>query len=379
MRILYFTQDYTPHDHRFLSSLAGSGHQVYSLRLEQRGPQRESRALPPEVEQVQWTGGRAPADLSRYPALLADLRRVIRRINPDVIHAGPIQSSAFLAAAAGFRPLVSMSWGSDLLVGADSSSWMRFATRYTLKRTTVLVGDCQAVRDKAVSLGFPAERVVLFPWGIDLDHFAPEEPVSTAPDLRERLGWQDNFTLLSLRSWEPIYGVDVLLRAFIQASQQHPDLRLFMLGTGSMAPMLQQMIERGGVRDCVYLGGQTKYSNLPRFYRAADLYVSASHSDGSSVSLMEALGCGRPVLVSDIPGNQEWITPGEQGWLFRDGDVDSLTAGILNAVRERKRLPEMGRAARSLAEQRADWNRNFQQLLHAYDLAVSTAKSGKKR
>ena len=61
-------------------------------------------------------------------------------------------------------------------------------------------------------------------------------------------------------------------------------------------------------------------------YRAADLYLSASHSDGSSVSLMEALGCGLPVLVSDIPGNREWVTDGEQGWLFPDGDDAAAVA-----------------------------------------------------
>ncbi len=57
MRVLYFTRDYTPHDYRFLSSLARTGHQVFSLRLERRGVQLEDRPLPPDVEQLAWAGG----------------------------------------------------------------------------------------------------------------------------------------------------------------------------------------------------------------------------------------------------------------------------------------------------------------------------------
>jgi glycosyltransferase involved in cell wall biosynthesis len=119
----------------------------------------------------------------------------------------------------------------------------------------------------------------------------------------------------------------------------------------------------------VLLPGQVTYADLPRFYRLADLYVAATHSDGTSISLLEAMACGCPALVSDIPGNREWVTPGENGWLSPPGDVDSLAQAILEAVDQRDTLVEMGRAARSLAELRADWNQNFPWLYEAYRLA----------
>lgn len=366
MRVLYFSRDYTPHDHRFLSALAGSAHSIFSLRLERSGRQLEDRPLPSQVEQVQWRGGLAPARPADAPALLADLKRVIRRVQPDVIHAGPIQSAAFLSALSGFQPLVSMSWGSDLLMDAERDWKMRFATRYTLRRSTVMVGDCDAVRKKASDFGFPTERVVLFPWGVDLSRFSPGEP----GELRRRLGWEDDFVVLSLRTWEPLYGVDVVVKAFCQAAAREPRLRLMLLGGGSQAGHLRQLLAQHGLLERVHFGGQINGDDLPAYYRAADLYVSASHSDGSSVSLMEALASGLPVLVSDIPGNREWIGPDEgAGWLFPDGDFAALAAGMLRAVAEESGLPERRRAARSLAERRANWKQNFQQLLRAYDLA----------
>ncbi len=310
--------------------------------------------------------GKSLSSGKRLPALWVDLRKVLSRLKPDVVHAGPIQSAAFLAALSGFQPLVSMSWGSDLLVDADRTRWMNWVTRYTLRRTKVLVGDCQAVRRKAQALGFAGERVALFPWGVDLKHFTP----GPANDLRSRLGWEEAFVLLSLRSWEPIYGVDVLVRAFARAALQIPELRLLLLGGGSQAAMLRRLLAQNNLNERVYFGGHVTQESLPHFYQAADVYLSASHSDGSSVSLMEALASGLPGLVSDIPGNQEWIVPGVQGWLFPDGNEDALVEGILQAYRQRSRLAELGKASRRLAEQRADWTENFKGLLKAYDLAT---------
>jgi L-malate glycosyltransferase len=346
MRILYFTRDYTPHDHRFLSTLAKTGYQVYSLRLERRGVQREERSLPPEVEQIPWRGGQRPARRSDALALVTDLKRVLRQVKPDLVHAGSLQSAALVTALAGFRPLVSMSWGSDILVDADRSPAWRWATRFTLGRSAVLVGDCQAVRQKALQFGFPGERIVLFPWGVDLARFSP----SGVGDLDLRCA--GTFTLLSLRSWEPIYGVDVVVKAFIEAAGQVPNLRLFLLGSGSQAAVLRQLVEHSGVQDRVIFGGQVGQAALPGYYRAADLYLSASHSDGSSVSLLEALACGLPALVSDIPGNREWVTPNHNGWLFPDGDAHALAEHICQAALQAGGLAEMRRAARAVAGRR---------------------------
>ncbi len=371
MKVLYFSRDYTPHDHRFLSALAQSPHTIYYLRLERQSRQLEDRPLPPQVEQVVWRGGRRPVGWRDYPALLRDLNRVIRQIQPDVIHAGPIQSAAFLTALSGFRPLVSMSWGSDLLLDAGRSAWMRWVTRFTLRRTTVLAADCRTVQEKAVHFGFPRERVVLFPWGVDLSHFHP----GRAEEFRARRGWQDAFVVLSLRTWEPLYGVDVVARGFARAAGQNPHLRLLLLGGGSQAGLIRTIFQQAGVLDRVFFGGQVSGNDLPQYYQAADLYVSASHSDGSSVSLMEALASGLPVLVSDIPSNCEWVTRGQEGWLFPDGDEVALSEGILRAANQPETLARMRQAARRLAEERANWPANFQRLLEAYQLAVDLNRS----
>ena len=382
MRILYFSKDYTPHDHRFLTALARTEHQVFYLRLERRGHAREDRSLPAQVEQITWAGGQTLARRGDGLRLLVDLIRVLRAVKPDLVHAGPLQTTAFLAALSGYRPLVSMSWGYDLLVDAQRDTLWRWATRFTLKRSTVMIGDCNTIRELAMTYGMPEERIVTFPWGVDLRKFSPGDVLERQkiwPSYGEPENNTDVFVLLCNRSWEPIYGVDVIAKAFVLASQMltgmnYPQLRLLMLGHGSQAGALREIFSLGGFLDRVHFPGHVSQTDLPRYYRSSDLYLSASHSDGSSVSLLEALACGLPALVSDIPGNREWITPGVEGWWFPDGDYRAMAEAIVQAVEQRVRLAEMGRAARLLAEQRADWEVNFAQLLKAYELAVSVKK-----
>jgi len=368
-RILYFTRDYTTHDHRFLSKLAKTDHQVYYLQLERRGHTLEDRPVPEPIEQVRWKGGRNPARLSDSPQLYFDLRRVLAEIQPDLVHAGPLQRSALLAALTGYQPLVSMSWGYDLIVDAQRNAFWRWATRYTLRHSAVMIGDCDTIRQLATSYGLPSERIVTFPWGVDLSRFTPGSAPGSAP----------TFTLLSTRGWEAIYGAEVIAQAFVLAAQQHPELRLVMLGNGSQASLLRKIFERGGVLEQVLFPGLVSQAELPRYYRTSDVYISASHSDGTSISLLEAMACGRPAIVSDIPGNREWVTPGENGWWFVDNNPAALAQAISQAIEKRNQLPEMGQAARLVAEQRAEWEKNFLQLLKAYEIALNTQLKNKSQ
>ena len=106
------------------------------------------------------------------------------------------------------------------------------------------------------------------------------------------------------------------------------------------------------------------------YYQAADVYLSASHIDGSSVALMEAMACGCPALVSDIPANLEWIKDGDQGWVFRDGDAQHLAEKIIYIVDNRDERILCGKNAQLKAHTDANWPDNFAKLLETYELMI---------
>ena len=369
MKIIYFSKNYSPHDYRFLSSLSKTKHEIYYLKMEANTRQVEDRSVPSSIQQILWAGGQREFRWTDLPRLTFDLQRLIREIKPDLIHAGPIQNCAFISVLTGFRPILTMCWGYDLAQDADRNSRMKWITSYTLKRSAYFVSDAQFTRDKAVAFGMNPEKTVVFPWGVDINHFAPQISENGTRSITNKN--RKSITLFCNRTWEKIYGVDVLAKAFVKVAASNPSVNLVLLGGGSQGARIRQILMNGGVMDRVHFGGQVIYNDLPRWYNMADIYISPSHVDGSSVSLMEALACGVPSLVSDIPGNKEWIVEGENGWLFRDGDADDLANKILNAIENRKSLIQIGESARKTAESRADWKKNFGKLLGAYDKVVS--------
>lgn len=356
MRILFLTRSDSVHDQRFLQTLAESGHEGFVLRL-----YPGNYPTPDGVTALEWSGFEQGIQSWNLPVAKRALKKIITEYSPDLIHAGPLHDLAFLVAGTGFPNLLAMSWGFDLMKDVHVSKLNEHRARFALQHAQALITDAYSSAEVAVSLGFPREKITIFPWGVDLEHFTPEKARAQGKHIRESLGWQDKHVLLCLRSWEPNYGVDVLLHAFARATLQNRDLRLILLGDGSLHDEYLAIISNSQINDMVHVGGRVPNRDLVGYYGAADVYVTPSHVDGSSVSLMEALACGLPGIASDIPANLEWVQPGKNGWIFTDDKVEELTETILKSASSA--LNEMSLQARETAIQKADWLKNKETLL----------------
>jgi glycosyltransferase involved in cell wall biosynthesis len=345
MKILYLSRGHTPHDHRFLSAMVEGGHTPFFLP--ETAVKTEDRPLP-----------------SGVTAASGDLKQAIRESKPDLIHAGPLHQASYAAARTGIHPLVQMSWGSDILWRAKRNLLTRRRVRYSLQQADAVIGDCAAVKNEVMRFDISEQKIVTFPWGIDLERFRPGVNV----ELRAQLGWQNTFVILHLRSLEPLYDPLTVAHAFVAAARKNSALRLLMPGTGTLFDKVKAVFAKADLFNRVSMPGQISQDDLPSYYHAADLYLSASLSDGSSVSLMEALASGLPVAVTDIPSNREWVGEEKQGWLFAAKGHQAISKLILQAADSK--LDDMRTSARQTAEEKADWSRNKLQLFRAYEIAL---------
>jgi len=362
MRILYFSRDYSTHDHRFLKAAAASRHEVHFLRLQDDGIGYEQRPLPERVRLVSWRGlGAAPASPASCLGVMSELERVLAELKPDLVHAGPIQLCAFMTALAGFRPLMAMSWGSDVLLDAERDDESRWVTKFTLRRADFVLCDCDAVRNEVQRHApIETERFVQLPWGIDLERY-------TMPSARARSA-AALVNVLCTRSWAEVYDIETVIRAFALARARDARLRLTLVGDGPLAPRVHALLDAEELGPYVRLAGRLGQDALQREYADADVYVSCSLSDGTSISLLEAMATGLPVVVTDAPGNREWVAAGEAGWLAPPGDAKTFADGIVLAAQ----LGDGARAtmsahSRKVVETRANWSRNVSTLTDAYD------------
>lgn len=358
-KILYLTIADSVHDQRFMQTLAESGYDAYALRV-----RSGDWPTPAGVQAINPLGFNFPLENDEIPVFTQKLSKILKALKPDLVQAGPLHDLAYLAKLSGARPLLAQSWGFDLMAESFESVENLARTKFSLEHAQGLIVDAHCSAEKAFGLGFPAEKIYTFPWGVDLERFSKAVWLTEANKIRQELGWENAKVLFCLRSWEPKYGVMDLCKAFVKAAVINPKLRLLLAGTGSQVEAIENIFKKAKLEDKVKILGKLPNAELPRYFATADIYVSPSHVDGSSVSLMEALAMSLPALVTDIPANLEWVRDGVNGWVYRDGNIESLTEKILQA--SGAYLEVMGQNARHTAEEKADWQKNKQVLLKAW-------------
>ena len=370
MRVLYLSDNRSDHNRRFLEELSAAGHQLWFLDVTNNTS--APLWLPPEANVVRLESVvRREAEPTNVRILLPELRAVVQELQPDLVHAGPVQSCGYLAALVGFHPVLVMSWGSDLLQHANRNADWKQATEVALRGADGFFCDCNAVRAAANKfVPLRDDQVVQFPWGIRRGSFTPQ---GLLPDLYQPQG--NTIRVISTRSWEPLYDVDVLLEAFRLARQKEPRLRLLLLGSGSMAPRVDAAINEYQLQEAITAPGQVPACELPKWFRAAHIYLSCAKSDGTSISLLEAMATGLPVVVTNHDANREWVTEGHNGWLASAGSSDQFAEKILCAARlSSAESEQISLRNQRVVRDRADWDRNFPALLTMYEHLSRQAK-----
>jgi glycosyltransferase involved in cell wall biosynthesis len=160
----------------------------------------------------------------------------------------------------------------------------------------------------------------------------------------------------------------VLLQGFVEAHKNDPSLRLLLVGAGSQDESILNFVRAHNLERKIVLAGPQPAEDLPKWFRAADVYISCAKSDGTSISLLEAMATGLPVIVTDIPSNREWVDEPDNGWLAQAGSAKSVAKKMGCAVRltltERRKISDNNRR---IVSERADWDKNFPRLFDAYD------------
>ncbi|MDO9484508.1 MAG: glycosyltransferase, partial [Actinomycetota bacterium] len=243
--------------------------------------------------------------------------------------------------------VLGLSWGFDLhdLRAAHDLAW--------LSGLTGLVVDSDPTMQIAIQAGMQESQLTFLPWGVDLELFTPE---GSSFDLRSLDLKPGTRLLLSLRAHEPIYRVDEIISAFARVHADHADLVLLIGHSGSLTSSLRAQVAELGLEQCVRFIGSVEEQQVAELMRACVGYVSASEVDGTSVTLLQAMACGTPVIASDSPGNVSWVGP-NTGFLFHVGSITQQAAAMSAALT--MDVTRRTDAAMALVRNRADWHANL--------------------
>lgn len=287
------------------------------------------------------------------------IRALMQQWSPSVVHAHQVNSVAWhavRAARGSGLPVVLTLWGSDVLTLPARSPLHRWMVRSALRGAAAWTADARVLLDAATQIAGPGAgiRRAWIPIGID----APPPP---GAEPRER-------RLLSCRLHKPLYRIDAILRAFASLPAGRADWVLEVAASGEQTPALQRLAAELGVADRVEFSGMLGAAALWRAYRRSAVFVSVPETDGTSVSLLEAMAAGCLPVLSDLPANREWVQTGRNGLLV--ADPAQLGESLERAIdwSESGRWAREGRPINeALVAEKALFLRNIEQFIALYD------------
>jgi glycosyltransferase involved in cell wall biosynthesis len=219
--------------------------------------------------------------------------------------------------------------------------------------------------EEMVKLGIEERKISVFPMGID-------ETLLQNGKQREKERGGRPLTILSNRNLQPIYNLPLLIRAIPLVLKEEPDARLFIAGEGPDRENLETEARELKVHSSVHFLGRVPHEEMLTLLTHTDVYVSTSLFDGTSVSLLEAMGSGAFPVVTDIPANREWINQGENGFLVPVEAEGVLAARILQGIHDHSLVEKSRMKNLSLVEKRALWPVTIKKVKQIYRDCFST-------
>lgn len=268
-------------------------------------------------------------------------------LKPDLVQGHWLPTWGLHACEAGARPVVVTPWGSDVYLAEGES---RAAGDRALARADAVIARSPHMRRELLARGAAPERLRDVDLGVDLELFRPAG-ARERTRLREQLGLGAGPVILSFRAGTELYHLDVVVDAFREIRASHSEATLVLLTGGApLAEGLRASLARLGAGDRVIVVAEP-HERVASYMRAATVGVSVPGSDGSPSSVWEALGCGLPLVLSDLPQVRERV--GEAAARYVDPRSGPVAAALGEILGDASGRAEMARAAREWAERSA--------------------------
>jgi L-malate glycosyltransferase len=226
----------------------------------------------------------------------------------------------------------------------------RGLNRLVLSQFADAINACCDFSARALSRidGFPGHRIEVIENGIDPEPYAASR---SRPEVRERLGLAaDRRYVVTIARFHPVKDHPTLLKAFAEAARARPDVDLLLAGDGPTRPDLERLAADLGIADRVRFLGIRR--DVPDLLLAADVFALTSVSEAASLTLMEAMAAGRPVVITNVGGNPELVRDGTDGYLFPRGDHVAGARALLRMLDDPAFAAACGQSARDRALER---------------------------
>ncbi|MFO0804940.1 MAG: glycosyltransferase [Gemmataceae bacterium] len=234
----------------------------------------------------------------------------------------------------------------------------RLANKLVLARTADAITACCefSANGLAANDGFARSRIEIIENGIEVDRYGPPNPTPSR-------------TIIHVARHHPVKDQATLIRGFALAAPDLPGVVLRMAGDGPLRGNLEALARELGVAERVeFLGVR---SDIPELMRQADVFALTSLSEAASLTLLEAMATGLPVVVTDVGGNGEIVRHEQEGLLFPRSDAAGCAAAFKRLFADPAFAKRLGDAGRERARERYRLENTVNRYLELFDRVVT--------
>jgi len=362
VRICYLANASSVHTRRWVRYFVERGHEAHVISFENariEGTTVHVLKLPVLVKNA--TFALKMASIHRIKAL-------IKKIEPDILHAHYVTNYGLFGALCNFNPFVITAWGSDVLNVPEA----RFISmikvqiaKYALRKADLITCNGESMRKEINGLGVSLQNIRVIYWGTDVQKFKPRHKNK---EIKSKLGILNSPTIISLRNLEPVYNVESLVTATPLVIKYVPEAKFVIAGEGSQKARLERLVRSLNVSDSVRFVGWISHDKLPQYLASSDIYVSTSLSDGGlSSSTKEAMACELPVVVTDLMVNRQWIQDGTNGFIVPIKDPKSLADKIITLLKDEDLRIKFGKNGRNMVKNKLNFYKEMEKVESIYE------------
>ena len=356
LKLAYLSIGRHIHTRRWLQWFARRGHQVHLLTV-QPGAMEGI-----EVHDITPLPGPKPL---RYALGLVTVRRILGRLQPDLLHTHFLTGYGYWGAFSGYRPFLLTVWGDDVYVTPHDSPLKNRLARYALRRADYVTGDSEDIVKKCVALGADPSRSEVTQWGVDFEMFHPQV---SGDRVRKKLGIPPDVpVVLSTRSFtQPYYNIDLVIDTAVEVRHRHPGVHYIIAGHEGDDAAFRRRAREKGLVDAVHWVGRVPHDELPEYLAACTVFVTVPSVDATAVSLLEAMACRCGIVATDLPSAAEWIVGEETGLLVKPRDGHGLVEAVSRLIGDVELHRRVGKSAEALVRVRADHDRHMERVEDIY-------------
>ncbi len=291
----------------------------------------------------------------RYFRYVKMIREALKELRPDILHAHYASSYGVLGRLCKYHPFILSVWGSDILEFPKRSFFHKYLFRRTVLKADILMATSRLMKDELQS--YTQKKVLLTPFGVDIEKFRPSEKEKTGTEVR----------IGTVKALEEVYGIDILIRAFALALKKAPGtLKLEIVGEGSREQEYRSLVNKEGIADSVTFLGRLSSAAVQEKLRSFDVFVAVSRRESFGVAVLEASASALPVIVSNIGGLSEVVSENETALVVPSEDPSSLSEAILKLANDPSLRKRLGDAGRSFVVRNFDWKKNAEIVMNIY-------------